>query len=103
MKCRQLVDGKECGVDLSPNANFCSECAQDVRTGNCFKCSVKVKETQKFCHICKWKIEEKIFATETLPSGVEHSGDSSEHKPRLETSGVTGEGIYDNILYIGEL
>lgn len=102
MKCRQLVDGKECGVDLSPNANFCSECAHDVRTGHCLSCSVIVKETQKFCHICKWKIEDKVFATETLSSGVENSGDSSGHQPRLETSGVTAEGIC-NILYIGEL
>lgn len=72
MKCRNIVNGKECGVDLSPNANCCVECGEDVRTIECPKCSTTVKETQKFCLNCKWKVEENAFVNKTSPSNVTH-------------------------------
>lgn len=95
MKCRNVEDGQECGADLPSNAKFCGECGADVviRTGNCPKCKETIKETQKFCFGCKWKVNESIFQSQASTSEKEENvpkGQSTLEKDKP----VIDEGIY---------
>ncbi|KAK7107714.1 hypothetical protein V1264_015588 [Littorina saxatilis] len=54
MKCRGIVNGKECGNVLPDEAKFCPECgtaAASLVTFNC-SCGVTVRGNHKFCFNC---------------------------------------------------
>ncbi|XP_052087848.1 uncharacterized protein LOC127724886 [Mytilus californianus] len=67
MKCKNNVEGKVCGADISPSSKFCGFCGgkvvteEDNTTKACPKCSFLITNRQKFCSGCAWQIDPSIF------------------------------------------
>ncbi|CAC5425101.1 RNF213 [Mytilus coruscus] len=67
MKCKNNVEGKVCGADISPSSKFCGFCGGKVVTEEnnttkaCPKCSFLITNRQKFCSGCAWQIDPSIF------------------------------------------